>query len=76
MNNTVPCVIGEYCRRHGFIHGAEAEELRSRVEQILNAVDHEGDDAASELDRALRMMLDEVDSRDSLAYVEARATQA
>lgn len=67
------CVVGEYCRKHGFIHGAEAEELRERVTQILDQVDHEGDDAAEALDRALRVMLDEVDARDSCAVQKTRA---
>lgn len=65
------CVLGEYCRRHGFIHGAEAEELRERVETILDQVDHEESDAGDELDRALRIMLQEIDARDSLAYRES-----
>lgn len=69
---TPTCVFGVFCRRHGFIHGAEAEELRQRVETILDQVDHEGDDAGEELDRALRIMLDEVDARDSLAWIEAK----
>jgi polyhydroxyalkanoate synthesis regulator phasin len=70
------CIIGEYCHDHGFIHGAEAEELRKRVETILADVDHEGDDAAEALDRALRIMLDEVDARDSLAYLDRTAARA
>jgi len=62
------CVIGRYCRRHGFIHGGEAEELRSKVEKILGRV--RGEDRLS---RAIRDMLDEVDARDSLALLEAPA---
>lgn len=63
------CVIGEYCRSHGFIHGAEAEELRQRIETMLSEVDHEGDDAFEALVQALQFTLDEVDARDSLAFV-------
>jgi hypothetical protein len=59
------CVIGKYCHRHGFIHGGEAEELRSKVEKILGRVRGEG-----RLSRVLRDMLDEVDARDSLALLE------
>lgn len=51
------CVIGVYCQRHGFIHGQEAEELRERLEELG--------------DKAVNRVLDEVDSRDSLAYLEA-----
>ena len=57
------CVIGEYCRRHGFIHGAEAQELRKRIEALL------GDGEVN--DRTLQDVLDSVDARDSLAYLES-----
>lgn len=51
------CVIGVYCQRHGFIHGQEAEELRERLEELGNT--------------AVNRVLDEVDARDSVAYLEA-----
>lgn len=77
--STQKCIIGEYCRRHGFIHGAEAEELRSRIEKILAGIDWEGRqdvatiaEAGTELDRQIRVMLDEVDARDSAAYLSTR----
>jgi len=54
---TPDCVIGVYCQRHGFIHGQEAEELRERLEELGN--------------KAVNRVLDEVDARDSLAYLEA-----
>lgn len=56
-NEAAPCVIGEPCHRHGFVHGAEAEELRQRLEVLKSA-------------KVLRI-LDDVDARDSLAYAEA-----
>ena len=57
-----PCIIGEYCGRHGFIHGAEAEELRHRIEQhIADSGDALG---------ALQGVLDSVDARDSAAWLE------
>lgn len=59
------CVIGKYCRRHQFIHGAEAEELRERIEALLGT--------GEVIDHQLRAVLDEVDARDSLAYLEATA---
>lgn len=36
------CVIGEYCHRHQFVHGAEAEELRERLEQVIENNDRMG----------------------------------
>jgi len=57
------CVIGEYCSKHDFIHGAEAEELRSGIERLI-------DEGVTE--RGLRRLLDEVDARDSLAYLEMK----
>lgn len=56
-NQKPDCVIGVYCQRHGFIHGQEAEELRERLEELG--------------DKAVNRVLDEVDARDSLAYLEA-----
>lgn len=57
------CVIGEYCRRHMFVHGAEAEELRSRLERI------------GDLPSEVRRILDDVDARDSLAWLEHRTAE-
>jgi hypothetical protein len=58
------CIIGVYCRKHGFVHGAEAEELRQRLGELLN-VDSETQH------HTLQDVLDDVDARDSLAYLEA-----
>jgi hypothetical protein len=52
----VTCIIGRYCHKHRCEHGGEAEELRARLEQ-LNIP-------------AVNRLLDDVDARDSLAYVE------
>ena len=70
------CVVGARCDRHGgAIHGKEAEELRSGVEQILrNTADvreHEASFVLPELRKALLFLLDHVDARDSLAFREA-----
>lgn len=51
------CVIGEYCHRHSFVHGFEAEELRQRLQKLGK--------------RSVNAILDDVDARDSLAYMEA-----
>lgn len=61
------CVIGIACERHGgAVHGREAEELRAGVERIIGQ-----DFDAEDLRDDLRRMLDEVDARDSLAFLEA-----
>lgn len=60
------CIIGEYCRLHGFIHGAEAEELRQGIEVLR-------DGTRGKFHRQqLQELLDDVDARDSAAFVEAR----
>jgi hypothetical protein len=61
----LPCVIGAHCAEHGFIHGAEAEELRSKIEKALP--DIRRDDRA-----VLQRVLDDVDARDSLAWLETK----
>lgn len=52
------CIIGRFCKKHGFVHGAEAEELRQRLECEYGH--HKG----------VRVILDEIDARDSLAFLE------
>lgn len=59
------CVIGEYCAVHEFVHGAEAEELRSGIEILI-----ENGDEVEPVE--LQRFLDDVDARDSCAYAEAR----
>lgn len=54
------CRMGRHCERHGVVHGAEAEELREALEGF-----------DSELYPEVRLLLDRVDARDSLAYREA-----
>lgn len=63
-----PCIIGEYCDEHGFIHGAEAEELRSRISRLVDEI---GDDSSPDIIHdELQEILDDVDARDSLAWLE------
>jgi hypothetical protein len=69
------CVIGLPCARHsGAVHGSEAEELRSGVERILGNVSSVKDADApfvlAEMRKTLQRLLDHVDARDSLAYLE------
>lgn len=59
-----PCVIGQYCERHGFIHGMEAEQLRQGIERLIERGE---DDVLEEL----QQLLDHVDARDALAFMEA-----
>lgn len=54
------CVFGRYCKRHDFIHGAEADELREKLAKTRNMV--------------VMRVLDKVDARDSLAWREYYAT--
>lgn len=52
------CVLGVFCQRHGFVHGAEAAELREQLGRL----------GLPEVQR----VLDAVDARDALAYEEIR----
>lgn len=54
-------------------HGREAEELRQGIDRVI--AEHGGNwsrDGAEEMADALSMMLDSVDARDSLAWLERR----
>jgi hypothetical protein len=58
------CLVGVPCARHGgAVHGHEAEELRAGIEKVLR-------DPPAELRSALRRLLDDVDARDSLTFLE------
>lgn len=76
------CVMGHACSRHRGVHGGEAEELRSGLEKILEEYGPMSADSwmrtsagvpYEELRRALRQLLDEVDARDSLSFLEVAA---
>lgn len=70
-----------HCPEHHFVHGKEAEELRSGIEEALDNHDSlvsemSGDDARDTLTslvECLRNLLGSVDARDSIAYVEKRS---
>jgi hypothetical protein len=68
MGQKDKCVVySGYCDEHGFAHGAEAQELRSGIEQIIR----QEDPAEPEyVFGRLQELLDSVDARDSLAYLE------
>lgn len=55
------CVMGVYCQEHKYVHGAEAEELRQRFEQLIEA--GTGNDLGP---RDIQRILDDVDARDSV----------
>lgn len=82
MEREERCLVYEgYCPAHGFIHGAEAEELRVGVEKIASRLDSEDggsrwgmdvDAANKDLAKTLLKLLADVDARDSVAYLEAK----
>lgn len=58
-----------YCHVHGQVHGAEAEELRRWIENLL--FEATASCAPDDWPAALQKLLDRVDARDSLAFLEA-----
>jgi hypothetical protein len=67
------CSIGVYCSEHSFIPMNEAEELRDKLEVAIDG-DHRN---IKEFRDALRTLLEQVDARDSCAYLSAnRAANA
>jgi hypothetical protein len=74
------CEIGRECPRHyEQVHGGEAEELRSAFEELRDSYNRkQGADAnidAGDVAHALTVILDRVDARDSLAWLEMRKRQ-
>ena len=59
------CIIGKYCLTHQFIYGAEAEELRQRLELSSSEAGNVGRRTA----KRLAALLDDVDARDSAAFL-------
>jgi hypothetical protein len=73
------CVIGVPCKRHSHVvHGNEAEELRKGVELALmntaDVVDDDAPDVLRSLRKSLIFLLDRIDARDSVAFLEATST--
>lgn len=62
-------VYKSYCSKHGFVHGAEAEELRKGIETVMERWRADGTGVPL---FDLQRLLDRVDARDSLAYREAK----
>lgn len=66
--HSVRSILSEaYCQKHGFHHGAEATELRERIEKAI--ADADGDAVSAS---RLEYILGDVDARDSLAYEESK----
>jgi hypothetical protein len=60
-----PCIMGKRCAEHGGeVHGREAEELRRALEALLRSGDV--------TETSVMRILERVDARDSLAYLEAQ----
>lgn len=57
------CAIGVLCKTHGFVHGKEAEELRNSIEALAS-------NPKGCTQNELLQLLDKVDARDSLAFLE------
>jgi hypothetical protein len=69
------CSFGVFCSLHQYDHGGEAEELRKRIETLIDDhTDYSGtrDAVVGELAR----ILEDVDARDSSAWCEARPKRA
>jgi hypothetical protein len=67
--------IGEECPVHHYAkHGKEAEELRQGIDKILMSGLGCFDRDCDQYPDALRELLDKVDARDSLAYLERSET--
>lgn len=57
------------CAVHGFIHGAEASELREGIEKLIEEYNSDDENLSSVADD-LQRLLDRVDARDSVARLE------
>ncbi|MGE0792515.1 MAG: hypothetical protein AB7S26_42990 [Sandaracinaceae bacterium] len=66
-------VYADLCPEHGFVHGAEAAELRAGIEDLVGEYfnPNASSDDCEDLRKALEALLDRVDARDSLAHLEA-----
>jgi len=66
------CVVGAPCVRHyGSVHGQEAEELRRGIERLIRDAESDAIGSRTVSVFSLQRLLDEVNARDSLAFLEA-----
>lgn len=77
-------VYTDICPEHMFVHGAEAEELRSGIEEIVSNIEgrivsdeycSDGIDALESIRDELQALIDKTDARDSVAFQEATTMQ-
>lgn len=61
------CRMGIFCSKHNFIHGAEAADLRERLEKLIAECAHATVPIQPE---DLQRLLEGCDARDSVAYDE------
>lgn len=65
------CSFGSRCEEHGgIVHGREAEELRKGIEFLIEKVSVKSLGVLYVSKNELEKLLDRVDARDSLAFVE------
>lgn len=77
-------LMANECPEHGYAHGEEADELRNRIQKLIDGETNDGladiNLSPVELEETidtrwrerLQAVLDDVDARDSLAFEEAR----
>lgn len=71
-------ITSSVCAKHEFVHGKEADELRCGLEGIIAYYSENYTpeaDPIEEIVESLRNLLDRVDARDSLAFLEAIKAQ-
>ena len=61
------CQMGVRCPVHNFVHGAEAEQLREKLEALIEEAKNRDSNIGH---WELQHILDEVDARDSVAFLE------
>jgi len=63
-------MLDQGCPVHGYIHGKEAEELREGLKKLLDTASGDADEMGVPV-HELEDMLDRIDARDSVAWLEA-----
>jgi hypothetical protein len=64
-------INGRRCPECEYVHGREAEELRRAIEKYIDRLDWSTHYESGIIRNALMHILDNVDARDALAYVNA-----
>ncbi len=76
-SKTAKCpVTSKECSIHGYVHGQEAEELRHGIEDFISSIDGNSTGyCGDELIGRLQHILDNIDARDSLAFLETAVSE-